>query len=146
MLITRVILMMIDVVMHGQGRVTWRTTRFLLIKTLLSAILYLFWGCCFGDGGSMVLVYDYLELYGVNAQNIYRPIQKSYCSLPIHTKRCYWAVFFERIESRTLESRESFVCLVCLVCLVCQVWQCLSWKTYTCWKKKLKSETKLQIL
>ena len=101
-------------------------------KTLLSAILYLFWGCCFGDGGSMVLVYDYLELYGVNAQNIYRPIQKSYCSLPIHTKRCYWAVFFERIESRTLESHESFVCLVCLVC---QVWQCLSWKTYTCWKK-----------
>ena len=23
----------------------------------------------------MVLVYDYLELYGVNAQNTYRPIQ-----------------------------------------------------------------------
>ena len=38
-------------------------------KTLLSAILYLFWGCWFGDEGSMVLVYDYLELYGANAQN-----------------------------------------------------------------------------
>ena len=35
MLITSVILMMIDVVMHGQGRVTWRTTKF-----LLSVILY----------------------------------------------------------------------------------------------------------
>ena len=32
MLITRVILMMIDVVIHGQGRVTWRITGFLLIK------------------------------------------------------------------------------------------------------------------
>ena len=31
MLITRDILIMIGVVMHGQGRVTWRTTRFLLI-------------------------------------------------------------------------------------------------------------------
>ena len=34
MLITCVILMMINVVMHGQGRATWRTTRFLLIKLL----------------------------------------------------------------------------------------------------------------
>ena len=51
MLITCVILMMIDVVMHGQGRATRRTTRFLPIK-LLSAILHLFWGCCFGDGGA----------------------------------------------------------------------------------------------
>ena len=32
MLITCVMLMMIDVVMQGQGRVTWRTMRFLLIK------------------------------------------------------------------------------------------------------------------
>ena len=101
-------------------------------KTLLSAILYLFWGCCFGDGGSMVLVYDYLELYGANAQNTYRLlIQKSYCSRPIHTKRC-WAVCLERIESRTLESHES---LVWLVCLVFQVYQCLSWKTAHLLKK-----------
>ena len=48
---------------------------------------------------------------------------QTYCSRPIHTKICYWAVILERIESRTLESHES---LVCLVCLVCQVWQCLS--------------------
>ena len=70
----------------------------------------------------MVLVYDYLELYGANAQKTYRLlIQKSYCSRPIHTKRC-----LERIESRTLESYESLVCLVCLVYLACQVYQCLS--------------------
>ena len=31
-------------------------------RTLLSAILYLFWGCCLGDGGSTFLFYDYLEL------------------------------------------------------------------------------------
>ena len=75
----------------------------------------------------MVLVYDYLELYGANAQNTYRLlIKKSYCSRPIHTKRCCCAVCLERIESRTLESRESLVCIVCLVCLVCQVYQCLS--------------------
>ena len=113
-------------------------------KTLLSTMLYLFQGCCFGDGSSTILVYDYLELYGTNAQNTYRRIHKSYCSRPIHTKRCYWAVILERIESRTLESHESLVCLVCLVCQVCQ---CLSWKTYTCWKKQnLKSETKLHML
>ena len=38
MLITCVILMMIDVVMHGQGRVTWRTTRVLLIKLFCQPI------------------------------------------------------------------------------------------------------------
>ena len=33
----------------------------------------------------MVLVYDYLELYGANAHKTYRLlIQKSYCSRPIH--------------------------------------------------------------
>ena len=53
MLITCVILMMIDVIMHGQGRVSH------LVFVL---------GCCFGDGGSTFLVYDYLELYGANAQ------------------------------------------------------------------------------
>ena len=139
MLITRVILMIIDVVMPGQGRFTWRTTRFLLIQLF-----------CQSFGVSTCLDYDHLEHYGANAQNTYRRIHKSYCSRPIHTKRCYWAVILERIESRTLESLECLVCLVCLVCvvcLVCQVCQCLSWKTYTCCKKQnLKSETKLHIL
>ena len=37
----------------------------------------------------MVLVYDYLELYGANAQNTYRRIQKSYCWRLIHTKIFY---------------------------------------------------------
>ena len=40
MLITRVILMMIDVDIHGQGRVTWRITWYLLIKSLSSILLY----------------------------------------------------------------------------------------------------------
>ena len=57
---------------------------------------------------------------------------KSYCSRPIETKRCYWAVILDRIESRTLESHESLEYLVCVVCQVCQ---CISWKTYTCCKK-----------
>ena len=39
MLITRVILMMIDVVMHRQGRVTWQTRDF-AYKTLRSVVLY----------------------------------------------------------------------------------------------------------
>ena len=80
MLITRAILMMIDVVMHGQGRVTWRTTRFLLIKLFCQSFCI-----------STCLDYDHLEHYGANAQNTYRRIHKSYCSRPIHTKRCYWA-------------------------------------------------------
>ena len=78
-------------------------------KTLMSAIFNLFWDRCFGDGGATFLVYDYLELYGANAQNTYRRTHKSYCSRPIHTKKCYCAVFLERIESRTLESQESLV-------------------------------------
>ena len=137
-LITRVILMIIDVVMHGQGRVLWETTRFLVIKLFCQSFCI-----------STCLDYDHLEHYGANAQNTYRRIHKSYCSRPIHTKRCYWAVILERIELRTLESHESLECLVCLVCLVylvCQVCQCLNWKTYSCKKQNLKSETKLHIL
>ena len=130
MLITRVILKMIDVVMHGQGRVTGRTTGFLPVKFFCLLICV-----------SMCLDYDHPEHHGANAQNTYRRINKSYCSRPIQAKRCYWAVILERIESPTLESHESLECLVCQVC------QYLSWKTYTCCKKQnLKSETKLQIL
>ena len=55
-------------------------------NTLLLAILYSLWGCCFGVGGATILVY---ELYGANAQNTYRRVHKSYCLWPIHTKRCY---------------------------------------------------------
>ena len=51
--------------------------------------------------------YDYLELYGANAQNTCRRIHRSYCSQPIHTKRCYWAVFLKRIESRTLKTMKA---------------------------------------
>ena len=94
---------------------------------------------------STCLDYDHLEHYGANAQNTYRRIHKSYCSRPILTKRCYWAVILERPESRTLESHESIECFV--VRLVCQVCQCLSWKrTLFVKKQNLKSETKLHIL
>ena len=42
----------------------------------------------------MVLVYDYLELYGANVQNTYRLlIKKSYCSRPIHTKMLLSGMF-----------------------------------------------------
>ena len=140
MLITCVILMMIDVVMHRQGQVTWRTTRFLLIKLFYQPLCI-----C---SGVVVLVMDVLRFwftiawsFMVQMLKILRHIHKSYCSQPILTKRCYWAVFLERIEASMLESHES------LVCLACEVYQCLSWKTYTCWKKQnLKSETKLHIL
>ena len=48
----------------------------------------------------MVLVYDYLELYGENAQNTYRLlIQKSYCSRPIHTKRFWNGLSRERLKA-----------------------------------------------
>ena len=87
-LITRVILMMIDAVMHGQGQVTWRTTRFLLIKLFYRSFCI-----------STCLDYDHPEHYGANAQNTYRRIHKSHCSRPIDTKRCYWAVILDRIES-----------------------------------------------
>ena len=118
----------------GPGHMT--NTRFLLRKLFCRSFCI-----------STCSDYDHLKHYSANARNTYRRIHKSYCSRPIHTKRCYWAVILERIESRTLESHESLECLVCLVCLVCQVCQCLSWKTYTCCKKQnLKSETKLHIL
>ena len=113
----------------GPGHMT--NHEIFVYQTLLSVFVFC-WTC---------LDYGQLERYGANAQNTYRRIRKSHCSWPIHTKRCYWAVILEQIESRTLESRESLVCLVCQVC------QCLSWKTYICCKKKnLKSGTKLHIL
>ena len=105
------------------GHMTIRDT--FAYDTLLSTMLCFFWGCCFGDGGATIFVYDYLKLYGANAQNTFRRIQKSYYSRQFHTKRCYWAVFLERTESRTLESHESLVCHLL---------------------KKAKSETKLHIL
>ena len=89
--------------MHGQGRVTWRTTRFLLINLFGQLFCILTW-----------LDYNHLEHYGANAQNTYRRIDKSYCSRPIHTKRCYWAVILERIESRTLESQKALNALYVL--------------------------------
>ena len=58
-------------------------------KALMLAILYLFWGCYFGHGSASFFDYDYLELNGASALNTYRCIHKSYCSRPIHTKRCY---------------------------------------------------------
>ena len=104
MLITCVILMMIDVVMHRQGRVTWRTTRYLDIKLFCQPLQPL----CICSGVVVLAMkvqcfwftitictynfYNYVELYGANIQNTYRHIHKSYCSRPIHTKRCYWAV------------------------------------------------------
>ena len=135
MLIMRVILMMIDVVMHGQGWVKWRTTRFLLINLFCQSFCM-----------STCLDYDHLKHYDAHVQNTYRRIHRSYCSRPVHTKRCYLAVILERIESRTLESHESLECFVCLVCQVCQ---CLSWKMQTCCKNQnqnLKSDAKLHIL
>ena len=59
--------------------------------------MYLLWGC-FGDGGSTILGYDYLELYGANAQNteqlqntpqlIYMSLNKNsvYCVMPRSSK------------------------------------------------------------
>ena len=121
-------------------------------KTLLSANLYLFWSCSFGYGGYTFLGYDYPELYGANAQNTYRRIHKSYCSRLIHTKRCCWAVFLERIESRALEALYALKAMKAL---------CASYAMYAKYanvlvekrtlveKSKiwnLKSETKLHIL
>ena len=103
MLITRVILMMIDVVMHGQGQVTWRTTIFFIIKLFCRS--FCIWTC---------LDYGHMEHYGTNAQNTYRRIHNSYCLRPVHTKRCYWAVILERIESRTV----FFVCNVIILSIV----------------------------
>ena len=73
----------------------------------MSAIFNFFWDRCFGDGGATFLVYDYLELHGANAQNTYRRTHKSYCSRPIHTKKCYCAVCLERIECERLKVRKA---------------------------------------
>ena len=85
--------MMIDVVMLGCGRVTWRTTRFLPIKLFCKSFCI-----------STCLDYDYLEHYGANAQNTYRRIHKSYCSRPIHAKRCYWAVIWNGLSRQRLKA------------------------------------------
>ena len=82
-------------------------------KTLLSAILYLFWDCCFGNGGvislftitwsSMVQTLDILtDAYTsriVRGQSTLKDVIERY--------------FLEQIELQTHESHESLVCLVC---------------------------------
>ena len=75
----------------GPGHMT--NTRFLLRKLFCRSFCI-----------STCLDYDHLKHYSANARNTYRRIHKSYCSRPIHTKRCCWAVFLERIESRALEA------------------------------------------
>ena len=97
MLITWVILMMIDVV-HGQGRVTWWTTRFLLIKLFCQPF------CICSGIVALEMEVQYLCLWLPGAlwckHSIYiQSIHKSYCSWPIHTKRCYWAVRMKAMKA-----------------------------------------------
>ena len=53
-LITCVILMMIDIVMHRQGRVTWKTTRFWLIKLFCQLFCICYWVVVLAIWSSMV--------------------------------------------------------------------------------------------
>ena len=132
MLITYVILMMIDVVIHGQSRVTWWTTRFLL-KTHLSGILYLatevqrFW---FTITRSFMV-----QMRKILTDAYTSRIVRGKSTLKDVTERYFWnELSRERLKAMkamySLKSHQS------LVCLICQVRQCLSWKTYTCWKKQ----------
>ena len=119
MLITRVILMMIDVVMTNHGIFAY--------KTLLSVVLHFNVFGLRSSGTSRSKRSKYLQTYTQVVLFAANPRKKMLLSGNL-----------ERIKSPTLESRE---------CPVCQVCQCLSWKTYTCCKKQnLKSETKLHIL
>ena len=70
----------------GPGHMT--NTRFLLIKLFCRSFCI-----------STCLDYDHLKHYSANARNTYRRIHKSYCSWPIHTKRCYWAVRMKAMKA-----------------------------------------------
>ena len=72
-------------------------------KTLVSAILYLFWGCCFGNGGSTFLSYDYLELYGANVTYL--------------RKLLSYLLFYMIISLMIAMMRNLFI-LIALICMV----------------------------
>ena len=60
------------------------------------------------------MVYDYLELYGANAQNTYSRIQKSCCSRLIHTKRCIERYFWNGLSRERLKAMKALYALCAL--------------------------------
>ena len=72
---------------------SWRTTGFLRIKLFCQLFCI-----------STCLDYDHPEHHGANAQNTYRRIHRSYCSRPIHAKRCYWAVIWNGLSRQRLKA------------------------------------------
>ena len=72
---TCITLMMIDVVTPGQGRVTDEPRDFCFLNSFVSHFVFVL-GLLLWLRRSNIFVYDYVELYGANAQNTYRRIHK----------------------------------------------------------------------
>ena len=72
---TCITLMMIDVVTPGQGRVTDEPRDFCFLNSFVSHFVFVL-GLLLWRRRSNIFVYDYVELYGANAQNTYRRIHK----------------------------------------------------------------------
>ena len=82
-------------------------------KTLLSAILYLFWDCCFGNGGA-------ISLFTITWSSMVQTLvilTDAYTSRIVRGQSTLKDViewyFLEQIELQTHESHKSLVCLVC---------------------------------
>ena len=103
--------------------------------SLLSVILYLFWGCRFGDGGSAFLVYDYLGLKILTDAYTGR-IDRGQSTLDV-IERYFWNGL----------SRERLKAMKALCALYAKYANALVEKrTLTEKKHNPKSETKLHIL
>ena len=98
--------------------------------SLLSIILYLFWGCCFGDGGSAFLVYDYLGLKILTDAYTGR-IDRGQSTLDV-IERYFW----NGLSRERLKAMKA----LCALYANALVEKC----TLTEKKHNLKSETKLQ--
>ena len=82
-------------------------------KTLLSAILYLFWDCCFGNGGAISLFTitwsSMVQTLNIHTEAYSSRIVRGQSTL----KDVIEQYFLEQIVLRMHESHESLVGLIC---------------------------------
>ena len=124
-----VILMMIDIAMHRQGRVTWQTTRFLLIKLFCQLFCICYWVVVLAIWSSMV------QMLKILTDTYISHIVCSQFALKDVIERYFWNGL-TRKWTNTLYASKAMKVFCALYGLYIK-YASLSWKTYTCWKSKI---------
>ena len=137
-----VILMMIDIAMHRQGRVTWQTTIFLLIKLFCQLFCICYWVVVLAIWSSMV------QMLKILTDTYISHIVCSQFPLKDVIERYFWnGLICKCFKAMNALYASKAMKVFCALYALYIKYASLSWKTYTCWKKQnLKSETTLHIL